>query len=398
MSAVIGDEFDPFDQFNFGASIKFENKKTFYIKTGFDFSNIQSDYDNNFPLEDAPFKLSTQMNRFHLNSNYNYKNGGLSLRMGHQKTKRDFQSSFPFQTDAESTQLEIFNKYVFREEFYSVIGVLIQQNFADYEGGQKITQNDFFGNFVAKFSDDFRINLGGRWNNNYNYGSQFTYSINPSWRLINGNDYSLKIHSALSTAFISPSLYQLFDPYSGNIDLKPEENSSFEAGLIFNNKKWSFSSNYFSRLETPSLVYDLVTYRYENTFKEARYYGVETVFSGVINSKIFIDQQITFTETKDGDLRYLPNFSSQTNLSYSFLKSWNVNLTMQLFGKRFGLDNITVLDAYQLLNLNISHQLLNIPLKLFVHATNVLNTDYIEIEGYATKGRNLVVGISYDLP
>jgi outer membrane cobalamin receptor len=41
---------------------------------------------------------------------------------------------------------------------------------------------------------------------------------------------------------------------------------------------------------------------------------------------------------------------------------------------------------------------LNIPLKLFVHATNVLNTDYIEIEGYATKGRNLVVGISYDLP
>ena len=108
------------------------------------------------------------MNRFHLNSNYNYKNGGLSLRMGHQKTKRDFQSSFPFQTDAENTQLEIFNKYVFKEEFYTVVGVLIQQNFADYEGGQKTTQNDFFGNFIAKFSDDFRINLGGRWNNNFN--------------------------------------------------------------------------------------------------------------------------------------------------------------------------------------------------------------------------------------
>ena len=398
MSAVIGDEFDPFDQFNFGASIKFENEKTFNIKTGFDFSDIQSDYDNNFPLEDAPFKLSTQMNRFHLNSNYNYKNGGLSLRIGHQKTKRDFQSSFPFQTDAENTQLEIFNKYVFKEEFYTVVGVLIQQNFADYEGGQKTTQNDFFGNFIAKFSDDFRINLGGRWNNNFNYGSQFTYSINPSWRLINGNDYSLKIHSALSTAFIAPSLYQLFDPYSGNIDLKPEENTSFEAGLIFNNKKWSFSSNYFSRLETPSLVYDLVTYRYENAFKEARYYGVETVFSGFINSKIFIDQQITFTETKDGDLRYLPNFSSQTNLSYSFLKSWNANLTVQLFGKRFGLDNITVLDEYQLLNLSISHQITNIALKLFVHATNILNTDYTEIDGYATKGRNLVAGISYQLP
>ena len=82
------------------------------MKGGFDHYDIQSDYDNSFPLEDADFKLSTQMNRIYLNPNYNYKDGSISLRLGYQKTDRDFQSSFPFQTSSENTQVELYNKYI----------------------------------------------------------------------------------------------------------------------------------------------------------------------------------------------------------------------------------------------------------------------------------------------
>ena len=62
--------------------------------------------------EDADFKLSTQMNRIYLNPNYNYKDGSISLRLGYQKTDRDFQSSYPFQTSSENTQIELFNKNI----------------------------------------------------------------------------------------------------------------------------------------------------------------------------------------------------------------------------------------------------------------------------------------------
>ena len=398
MSAVVGPEKDPFNHLNLGTSLEYKGKTNFEVKAGYDHSTIDSDYDNSFPLEDAAYKLSTQMDRIYFNPNYNYKDGGLSLRLGFQKINRDFQSDFPFQTASENSQAELFNKYVFNEQIYTVVGTLIQKNYADYEQGQQTTQSDFFGNIVTKFSDQFRVNFGGRWNTHSNYGSHFTYSLNPSVHIFDKDTGSLKFQAAYSTAFIAPSLYQLFDPYSGNIDLKPEENSSFETGLVYKLNKWELSGTYFNRIESPSLIYDLATYRYENANDEARYYGVEAILSGSIGSKLMLDHQMTFTETRDGDLRYLPNFSAQTRLAYSFSKVWSINFGGQFVGKRFGLDNTTVLEAYQLINTSFFYQFEKTPLKLFLHATNLFNEAYVEIEGYATRGRNVVVGLNYLFP
>ena len=233
MSAVLGDEKDPFNNLNYGLSFDYKSQSNFAMKGGFDHYDIQSDYDNSFPLEDADFKLSTQMNRIYLNPNYNYKDGSISLRLGYQKTDRDFQSSFPFQTSSENTQVELYNKYILNKNIYSVVGTLIQNNYADYEGGQQINQSDLFGNLVTNITSNFRFNFGGRLNNHSSYGSHFTYSLNPSLQLIEKDKNSLKFISSFSTAFISPSLFQLFDPYSGNPDLEPEENSTFETGFSF---------------------------------------------------------------------------------------------------------------------------------------------------------------------
>lgn len=395
MSAVIGPETDPFDQLNFGAAVTFNVKNTFDFKTGYDHSSIQSEYDNSFPLEDADFKLATQMDRLYFNPNLSYKNGGLSLRLGYQKIQRDFQSSFPFQTAAENTQVELFNKYVFGERFYTVIGGLIQENYADYEGGKSNKQTDLFGNFVTKIAEGFRINLGGRWNSNSNYGTHFTYSLNPSLQIFQKGNNRVKIQAAYSTAFIAPSLYQLYDPYSGNLDLQPEENTSFETGVVMNSKNIALTATYFNRIESPSLIYDLATYRYENATAEARYFGAEFSFNATLGSKLLLDQQLTFTETEKGDLRYLPKASAQTRLAYTFSEGWTVDLSMQLVGKRFGLDNVTVLDPYQLVNFSIKRELKKLPIKLFLHLTNLFNKEYIEIEGYATRGRNLLAGLNY---
>ena len=134
------------------------------------------------------------------------------------------------------------------------VGALIQNNYADYEGGQQINQSDLFGNLVTNITSNFRFNFGGRLNNHSSYGSHFTYSLNPSLQLIEKDRNSLKFISSFSTAFISPSLFQLFDPYSGNPDLEPEENSTFETGFIFKFYNWNLNTTYFNRLESPSLI------------------------------------------------------------------------------------------------------------------------------------------------
>ena len=154
-------------------------------------------------------------------------------------------------------------------------------------------------------------------------------------------------------------------------------------------------ATYFNRIESPSLIYDLATYRYENTNTEARYFGAEFSFNATLGARLLIDQQLTFTETEEGDLRYLPNVSSQTRLTYNFSQGWSADLGSQLIGKRFGLDNVTVLNQYQLINFSITRELKNLPIRFFLHFTNLFNVDYIEIEGYATRGRNLLGGLRY---
>ena len=102
--------------------------------------------------------------------------------------------------------------------------------------------------------------------------------------------------------------------------------------------------------------------------------------------------------------RFALGFGNYNNLildygsSVSLDKRQNVDWFIFYDGLLKNINNSFVDTKQSNLNLNISHQLLNIPLKLFVHATNVLNTDYVEIDGYATKGRNLIAGISYELP
>lgn len=398
MSAVIGRELDPFQHFNAGGSIRFDSQSNFDFQAGYDRSAITADYDNSFPLEDADFKLTTTMDRFYFNPNYDYKNGGLGMRIGMQKSLRDFQSDYPFSTLGENLQLELNNRTIFSSKFYTVVGLLHQNHKADYEGGQTLTQTDFFANIVALLSAQFRVNIGGRLNQHSSYGNHFTYSINPSYSMIQSDVRTLKFFTALSSAFIAPSLYQLYDPYSGNEALKPEENTSFEVGAAYQVLNWNLNTAYFYRNENPSLIYDLSSYRYENAQKDATYQGLEFQITGKFSEKLNIDIQSTYTSTQDGDLRYLPKFSSQSALVYLINTKRQVNVRVQTIGKRFGLDNTTVLEPYTLLHLSFQNKLERIPLQFFFHVTNLLNANYIEIENYTTRGRNFILGLNYHFP
>ena len=97
-------------------------------------------------------------------------------------------------------------------------------------------------------------------------------------------------------------------------------------------------------------------------------------------------------------MRYLPKFSSQTAVIYALNANRQFSLRFQAVGERFGLDNETVLDAYEILHLSYQNKLKNIPLTFFIHATNILNAKYVEIEQYTTRGRNLIAGLNYRFP
>src|SRR5690606_27756681 len=98
----------------------------------------------------------------------------------------------------------------------------------------------------------FSLELGGRLNNHSEYGNNFSYTINPSAYINN----RLKIFSNLYSAFKTPTLYQLFNPFAGNTELTPERSFNFEAGVQwFPASKLSLRTVYFYRKTNDAIEY-----------------------------------------------------------------------------------------------------------------------------------------------
>ena len=147
------------------------------------------------------------------------------------------------------------------------------------------------------------INVGTRLIVHQTYGNHQTYSVNPSYSFQLLNDNRLKLFSSLSSAFISPSFYQLYDSYSGNLDLKLKESTTFEFG-----SEWSSAKNlkaslvFFKRTENPTFIYDYTTYRYGNSKNKVTYEGIEFEYKNKLFNAVDIRFNYKYNQTKSGNL------------------------------------------------------------------------------------------------
>jgi len=78
-------------------------------------------------------------------------------------------------------------------------------------------------------SNGFNAELGGRLNVHSRYGSNYTYTFNPSYNI----NARARIFASVSSGFKSPGIFQLYDIYSGNKNLQPEKSVNYEVGLQY---------------------------------------------------------------------------------------------------------------------------------------------------------------------
>ena len=72
----------------------------------------------------------------------------------------------------------------------------------------------------------------------------------------------------------------------------------------------------------------------------------------------------------------------------------NINLLGQYSGERIANDSKTLLEAYSLFTFQLNHKLKKPNANLFLSVYNIFDTEYIIIPQYATRGRNILTGIS----
>lgn len=390
-SVKVGTEVDEFARSNFGLQLG-RDGKSFDWNMTYSKDHIVSDYDNGFPVEDADFVFTTDLERFSWSSTYSHQYGSIQAVVGLQNTDRKYESSYPSSSEATNLAVDVFNKFIFKDRFYSILGYAHQRS--SFEGVPSNSQNDVYFNLVYLSPEGINFNVGSRLNNHQVYGSHLTYNINPSYSFLLSNEDRLKILFSFSSAFIPPSLYQLYDSFSGNNDLEPEENTTLEFGFEWSNNDHARASLLvFKRTEDPTLIYDYATYKYGNSNERISYSGLEFDYKNKLFDAVDIRLNYTYNETTKGNLINLPKQVFGTVLDYDLNRSTHLNSSFQHVGTRSSLSGAK-LDAYTLVDFKVDHIFSNQQLSAFFILANVFDTEFVEIENYSTQGRSFRLGVN----
>ena len=385
------------------------------------FDKIDNDYDGGFDntgKNDTPLNHSkTKQFRFGFLPKYKYNKGQFVLNSSFSKISRTYDEWDSYsgkvgvsQYDSRNINVDAFNKYEFSKTFFLVIGA--QYQFFDMNSvtpygdiakeSTKFNMIDPYVTGVYTSNFGLNVNAGARWNVHSEYGNQLVYNVNPSYDF---KSFPLKVLASYSTAFVTPSLYQLYSPY-GNTALTPEGNATTEAGFEAQllNKKLRFSVVGFYREQTNFIGFSSA-FQYINVEGTNRSKGVETEFIFTVNDKIKWISNYTFTQVDLALDRLIPKHKANTSLDYQITKRvfWNVNYQFvdnrndAFFDGNTFKTQAVVLDSYQVVNSTIRYELLKNCVAIFGTVNNIFNEDFVENIGYNTLGRNFKLGLSINL-
>ncbi|MDB4098310.1 TonB-dependent receptor plug domain-containing protein [Polaribacter sp.] len=351
--------------------------------------------------------------------NYTYNKGELYMLASANIVRRNLNQFNSFSNTLDgyefvgrSVNLDLVNKYEFSAVNIQLITGLNYQNHSNNSITPFATIEKDVANFntidpyasVVYISDyGLSVNIGGRLNMHNVYGNQFVYDGNLAFALLNSKETSVKLLTSYSTAFIAPSLYQLYDGYSGNIDLNPETNQTFEVGFDATFKEEiQFDVVYFNRKEVDAIIYNNTTYSYGNSSSDVS--GLELNVRVAATSFLSINSSYTYIDSNNlEDFNdYIPANKFVTGIDITPFENAFLNFTYRNVGERTIFDRYgsfgtagddVVLEEYQVLDFMANYKVLEDTVTFFIAATNLLNEDYDDIFGYETRGRNYKVGI-----
>ena len=398
LSAVISDvnEKDTFSKQGVDVNFGYRFNPAFSLNVFGNITETNSEidgYDSNFNLADTPDEFNSKQSRIGLLSTFKYLKGSIRLNAAYSEYDREFISSFPSTFTSENFILDIHNKYVFDDTFYTVIGLNVIESKAVFSSEQSFSIVDPYVNLVYVSDFGLNINSGVRLNNHSDYGSHFIYNLNPSFTIKHTNNGYVKLFGSFSTSYITPSLSHLYGDFGANPTLSPEENRTIETGTEFTfNKNLRVSGLFFNREEKNTVLW--IDGGYQNAADLLHARGVELELNASFLENVSIQTNYTFVEYKEDLARRIPkhkvNFKVGYEITYFTYASLSYQYTHEIFENSFS----PLLDSFNLFNLYFSHQPWEKKIKFFGGIDNLLNQKFEEIPGYTTKGRNVRLGFT----
>ena len=279
----------------------------------------------------------------------------------------------------------------------------------------KMNQLSPYVSLVYKNNKGFTTEIGGRWNKHSEYGSNFTFTFNPSYAI----NSKVKVFANLYSAFKTPTLYQLFDVFAGNAELKPEKGMIAEAGAAISAAKiFRLRVVGFYRHTEEAIVYtynpSLFVSKYMNA-SEQKNYGAEFELN-YSRGKLSLDANYTYTDGEttsafDGtgspigkdttyfNLYRIPKHAINLSVGLQATKAIFIRALARSVSEReefiYG-SSPEILKAYTTIDLYGEYKIDKV-FRLFLDLKNVTNNEYFDIRGYNSRKFNFTTGVRFQL-
>jgi vitamin B12 transporter len=255
-------------------------------------------------------------------------------------------------------------------------------------------QTSFYASLLFNaLNKKLNVEIGGRTNHHSRYGTNSTYTFNPSY-VINKN---WRVFGSIASGFKAPSIFQVFDTYSGNINLQPEKSVNYELGIQQSAAIINSRVVYFHRDIKNGIDYDNINFKYFNFVKQVvdglelelttqpvKNLTVAANYTLITGSEQTQSRKNIHDTTYDYLLRR-PKNSVNINIGYQFTKDIYASITGKSVSKRYDVGGYkkddVLLDSYFILSAYAEYKY-NASIKFFAGGQNLTEKKFFDLRGY----------------
>jgi len=260
--------------------------------------------------------------------------------------------------------------------------------------------------YRGSFGNGFDLQAGGRYDDNDIFENATTFNLGLAYTLPQSG---IRLHASAGTGVVNPTYFELFANafgYTGNPNLKPERNKSFDIGAEFPvfEGRGTIDVTYFNETLTDEITAVSLgggAFTYGNQAGDSTREGVEISGSMQATETVSLRMSYTYLDAKN------PNDSVEIRRPRHEL---SLGATVETFGGRgtvsadlrhvsanydtqfFGTFATAKLRAYTTVDLAADYDLTD-RVTLTGRVTNLFDDDAVNVWGYASRGRAAYVGL-----
>ena len=218
------------------------------------------------------------------------------------------------------------------------------------------------------------------------------------------------IHSAIEglttsanygTGYNVPTHYNLFDPYSGNANLTPEDTKGYDVTIGYKDVKVTYFNNSIKKMIDYKAKYDADgTYiggGYQNIEGDSKLKGIEVAYQTEVNDDVLVSLNYTNLDAKNTKGQELARRAKETfkfAVDYYGIEDVHLGLNGTYIGERFDQANKQGQQTgkYTVANFTANYEV-NKNMSVYGKVDNITDKYYQTVNGYASSPRAVYAGV-----